>query len=76
MTTAAGIVVVSSLVISQGILALVLLRIMKTFGVYAESLRYTHQQILAIRQNLAMQENEIAVREALRRTTPDEEIAS
>jgi hypothetical protein len=72
----AGIVIVVSIVISQGIIALVLLRIMKTFGVYAESLLYTHQQNLAIRQNLATQESDIAAREVLRRSKLDEEIAS
>lgn len=71
----AGVVIVVSIVISQGIIALVLLRIMKTFGVYAESLLYTHQQNLAIRQNLALQETDIATREVLRRSKLDEESA-
>lgn len=63
------------IVIGQGIIAVILWKVMRTFGIYAESLLYTHQQNLEIRRNLASQENDIAAREALRRSTPKEESA-
>lgn len=56
-----------TIVIGQGVIALVLWKVMKTFGIYAESLLYTHQQNLEIRKNLAMQESEIAIREITRK---------
>lgn len=59
------IVVAVAFLLGQGLIALVLLKVMKTFGVYAESLLYTHQQNLQIRINLAKMENDLAVREAL-----------
>lgn len=55
------------IVLGQGLIAVVLWRVMKTFGVYAESLLYTHQQNLEIRLKLAEQENDIAAREVLRK---------
>lgn len=65
-----------AIVVGQGLIAIVFLRILKTFGVYAESLLYTHQQNLEIRKNLARQENDIATREILRRRSlSDEESA-
>lgn len=65
-----------AIVCGQGLIAVVFLRILKTFGVYAESLLYTHQQNLEIRKNLAQQENDIAAREILRKyTPPNKEIA-
>jgi hypothetical protein len=65
-----------TIVLGQGLIAVVFLRILKTFGVYAESLLYTHQQNLEIRKNLAQQENDIAAREILRKyTSPNKEIA-
>ena len=61
------IAVAVAMLIGQGLIALVLWKVMKTFGVYAESLLYTHQQNLQIRQHLAEQENDIAAREALKK---------
>lgn len=54
-----------SLIIAQGLIVIVLLRIMRTFGVYAETLLSTHRQNLKIRENLAIQENDYATREIL-----------
>lgn len=62
------IAVAVTIVIGQALIAVVLWKIMKTFGIYAESLLYTHQQNLEIRKNLATQEAEIAAREILRRS--------
>lgn len=69
------IAVAVTIVIGQALIAVVLWKIMKTFGIYAESLLYTHQQNLEIRKNLATQEAEIAAREILRRTEPQREEA-
>lgn len=66
------IAVAVTIVIGQALIAVVLWKIMKTFGIYAESLLYTHQQNLEIRKNLATQENEIATRELLRRSKLNE----
>lgn len=54
-------------VIGEALIAVVLWKVMKTFGIYAESLLYTHQQNLEIRKNLAIQENEITIREITRK---------
>jgi Tfp pilus assembly protein PilO len=67
---------VIAILIGQGLIAIALLLIVHTFGVYTEQLRKTHQENLQIRQNLAEQQNDIAVREALRRSTIDEEKVS
>lgn len=64
-----------AIVIGQGIIALVLWKVMRTFGIYAESLLYTHQQNLEIRKNIATLENDIASREILRRSKLKEESA-
>lgn len=56
------------IVIGQGVIALILWKVMKTFGIYAESLLYTHQQNLEIRKNMAIAENEMAAAEILRRS--------
>lgn len=66
---------VVAILVGQGLIAIALISVVHTFGVYTEQLRKTHQENLRIRQNLAEQENEIAVREALRRSTLDEEKA-
>lgn len=63
------------IVLGQAIIAVVLWKVMKTFGIYAESLLYTHQQNVDIRLRLAQQENDRAAIEALRRTTSNEETA-
>lgn len=62
------IAVAVTIVIGQGLIAFVLWKVMKTFGIYAESLLYTHQQNLEIRKNLASQENDVAAREVIRRS--------
>jgi hypothetical protein len=49
------------LLIGQGLVAFTLLRITRTFGVYAEKLLATHYQNVQIRKNLAIQENEEAI---------------
>ena len=67
--------VAATIVLGQGFIAIVLWKIMKTFGIYAESLLYTHQQNLEIRKNLASQEADIAAREVLRRSTLEREEA-
>lgn len=70
-----------SIIIGQIVIAAVLWKIMRTFGAYTETLILTHRQNLKIRENLAIQENDIAVAEIVhthrRRTDPqyDEEIA-
>lgn len=61
------IAVAVAIVIGQALIAVVLWKVMKTFGIYAESLLYTHQQNLEIRKNLAVQENEITIREVTRK---------
>lgn len=64
------------IVLGQAIVAVVLWKVMKTFGIYAESLLYTHQQNIDIRLRLAQQENDHAAREALRKyPLPKEERA-
>lgn len=70
------IAVAVAIVIGQGLIAVVLWKVMRTFGIYAESLLYTHHQNLEIRKNLAMQENDVASREVLRKyPLPKEELA-
>lgn len=54
-------------VIGQGILLLIAFRFLRTFGVYAQILLETHKQNLLIRQLLAIQENELAIRAILQR---------
>lgn len=68
-------ILVVAILVGQGLIAIALILVVHTFGVYTEQLRKTHQENLQIRQNLAVQENEIAVREALRRSTLDKESA-
>lgn len=64
------------IVLGQAIIALVLWKVMKTFGIYAESLLYTHHQNVDIRLRLAQQENDRAAIEALRKQpSPEEETA-
>ena len=59
--------VAALLLVGQGLIAIVLLRIMTTFGVYAESLLATHHQNVEIRKNLAIQENEHSIDHILKR---------
>lgn len=59
--------VAASLLVGQGLIAAVLLRIMKTFGIYAETLLATHRQNVEIRKNLAIQDNERTIDHILER---------
>ena len=61
------IAVAVAIVLGQALIAIVLLKVMRTFGIYAESLLYTHQQNIEIRKHLAEQQNDIAMQEILRR---------
>lgn len=58
-------VALGAIVIGQGILLLVAIRVMRTFGAYAEMIVTAHQSNLLLRQKLAVQENELAIREVL-----------
>ena len=70
------IAVAVAIVLGQMLIALVLWKVMRTFGIYAESLLYTHHQNLEIRKNMATQENDIAAREVLKKyPLPKEEQA-
>lgn len=55
--------IAGAIVIGQGILLLIAIRLLRTFGVYAEMLMETHKQNIQIRLNLATQENEMAIRQ-------------
>lgn len=55
------------LFIGQGVIAVVLLKALKTFGVYAENLIATQRQNLLIRRNLAIQQNEYIIDVILKR---------
>lgn len=58
------------IVVGQGIIAIILLRVMKTFGVYAETLIAAQKQNLEIRRNLAIQQNEMVIQEILKHSNP------
>lgn len=49
------------LLIGQALVALTLLRITRTFGIYAERLMSTHAENVELRKNLAIQQNEEAI---------------
>lgn len=49
--------VLGLLLVGQGVLLLVAIRVMRTFGIYAEMIVKTHKQNLVIRENLALQQN-------------------
>lgn len=62
--------IIAILLIGQGLLAITLVKVVRTLGVYTERLTLTHQQNLQMRQNLATIENEIAIRAMLHRNPP------
>jgi len=58
-----------SIICGQVVIAGVLWKIMRTFGEYTDALVSTHQQNLKIRENMAIQENDLAVAHIHRRST-------
>lgn len=50
------------LLIGQTLLVLTLIRVVRTFGVYTDRLLATHYQNVHLRKNIAIQQNEEAIR--------------
>lgn len=71
--------IAASLIIGQILIVAVLWKIMRTFGAYTETLVATHRQNLKIRENIAIQENDMAIAHLHRRRDdplpPEQEIA-
>lgn len=49
------------ILIGQGLIAISIRRAVRTFGVYSEKLKATHDLNVEIRKNLAIQKNEEAI---------------
>jgi hypothetical protein len=58
-----------SIICGQVVIAGVLWRIDRSFGAYTDVLLETHRQNLKIRENMAIQENDLAVAHIHRRST-------
>lgn len=59
-----------ALVVGQGIIAIALLLVRRSFGQYSEILMAAQRQNLEIRRNLAIQQNEMVIQEILKHSVP------